>query len=183
MYSDATVISESEPVPESRAKQVNARRREGGGEQFVEFLLGEENYAINLFHTREVITQSEITPIPNTSSYITGIMDLRGHITTIIDLKQMMGITTRSQGKERSRIIILDESISRKPVGILVDDVYSVSTYTSEDIDRSGDDQAQNARSILGVIRRKGKDGEKEKHTLIIWLDIRAMIAQIAKEL
>ncbi|HWQ62953.1 MAG TPA: chemotaxis protein CheW, partial [Methanospirillum sp.] len=50
--------------------------------QFVEFVLGTEYFAINLFNIKEVITSSDITSLPNSPAYIKGIMDLRGAITT-----------------------------------------------------------------------------------------------------
>ena len=46
----------------------------------VEFILGNELFAIDLFDTREVINTTEITPLPNTPSFIKGIIDLRGVI-------------------------------------------------------------------------------------------------------
>lgn len=171
-------------MPETtRTTPAIMRTRDGETHQFVEFVLGHENFAVDLFHTREVITPTEITPLPNAPAYITGIMDLRGMITTIVDLKQMMHITTSSEGKKRSRIIILDQAISKKPVGILVDDVSSVTTYASADIDYESDDTAHHGRSILGVIRRKGKEGGKESHSLVLWLDIHAMIERISGEI
>ena len=149
----------------------------------VEFILGKEHFAIDLFDTREVITQTEVTPLPNTSSFLKGIIDLRGSITTIIDLADLMHISTEAVGKKKARIIVLDSGISVKPIGILVDDVFSVTTYSHEDIDREDREQSQN-RDILGVIRKKGKvSGEKERAGLVIWLDIRKMIERIEEEL
>ena len=118
--------------------QVSSRvRTKGAGTiQVVEFILGNELFAVDLFDTREVITQTEVTPLPNTPSYLKGIIDLRGMITTIIDLKDLMHITTESSGKKKSRVIVLDRSITEKPIGILVDDVFSVTTYGNEDIDK-----------------------------------------------
>lgn len=173
-----TPAVQSAPVSSSRA-----RTREGENHQFVEFILGHENFAVNLFHTCEVITPSEITPIPSSPPYITGIMDLRGVITTVVDLKKMMQITTESSGKKRARIIILDREVSKKPVGILVDDVSSVSTYAAVDIDSDANDTAHHGRCILGVIRRRGKEGAKEGHGLVLWLDIRAMIERVSVHL
>lgn len=176
---------EEEPVviENTRKSTASGRTRDGGTHQFVEFILGHENFAVNLFHTREVITPTEITPLPNAPAYITGIMDLRGIITTIVDLKQMMNIQTSSDGKKQARIIILDQDISKKPVGILVDDVSSVTTYAAGDIDHDADDTAHRGRSILGVIRRKGKEGGKDGHSLVLWLDIHAMIERISGEI
>lgn len=147
--------------------------------QFVEFILENEFFAINLFNTREVITPTEITPLPNTPTYIKGVMDLRGTITTIIDLKTLLNLHNQGEQKKRSRIIILDRKGSEKPVGILVDDVYSVSTHHAVDIERDDDDGAHTVRNILGVIRKKQKNG----HKLILWLDIENIRASIEKEL
>lgn len=152
--------------------------------QVVEFILGNELFAIDLFDTREVITQTEVTPLPNTPPYLKGIIDLRGMITTIIDLKDLMHITTESSGKKKSRIIVLDRSITEKPIGILVDDVFSVTTYGNEDIDKENTSSQKTHRDILGVIRKKTKiTGEKDKSGLVVWLDIRTMIEKIASEL
>ncbi len=151
--------------------------------QFVEFILGHENFAINLFHTREVLTPSEITPLPNAPDYIKGVMDLRGSITTIIDLKTLMHITAESASTKRSRIIILDQEITEKPIGILVDDVYSVSTHPSKDIDRDSERKTNNVRNVMGIIRKTLKEGDKENYKLILWLDIHSMMDAICKDL
>lgn len=174
---------ETDSIQNTQAETSHSMRKGDDNRQFVDFIIGNEEFAINLFHTREVITPAEITPLPSAPPYVTGIMDLRGQITTIIDLKKMMHITSDSKGKKRSRIIILDQEISKKPVGILVDDVFSVSTFSPEEINRSSDDQAHSSRNILGVIRKKGKEGGLEGKGLILWLDIHAMITTIKNEL
>jgi len=140
----------------------------------VEFGIGDEMFAIDLFDTREVITTPDVTPIPNVPEFITGIIDLRGMITTIIDLRVMMHITRESTGKRRSRVIVLDKTVSEKMIGILVDDVFSVTTYYKNDIDQEAHSSSDGSRDILGVIRKHRKDGEgKEKNVLVIWLDIK----------
>lgn len=170
--------------PAVRNKIQTSRSRMGGAEQVVEFLIGDERFAVDLFDTREVITTPEVTPIPNAPSFITGMIDLRGVITTIIDLRVMMHITQESTGKKRSRVIVLDKTVSEKMIGILVDDVSSVTTYSKEDIDQDAHSSNESHRDILGVIRRHKKDaGGKDKSMLVIWLDIRKMIGRIEKDL
>jgi purine-binding chemotaxis protein CheW len=160
------------------------RVKRAGTIQVVEFILGKEMFAIDLFDTREVITQTEVTPLPSTPDYLKGIIDLRGSITTIVDLKGLMHITTESSGKKNSRIIVLDRSITSKPIGILVDDVFSVTTYGQEDIDRENTSSSDTHRDIIGVIRKRTKNaGEKDKGGLVVWLDIRKMIGKIEEEL
>lgn len=178
--------AESEPqrdVPVARSAR-SSRSRTNGSEQVVEFLIGDEWFAVDLFDTREVITTPEVTPIPNAPVFITGMIDLRGVITTIIDLREMMHITRESLGKKRSRVIVLDKTVSEKMIGILVDDVSSVTTYAKEDIDQDAQSSRESHRNIIGVIRKHKKDaGGKDKSTLVIWLDIKKMIEQVETDL
>jgi len=61
--------------------------------QVVEFIIGEDKFAVNLFDVREIVEASKITPLPHCPSHIRGIIDLRGEITTIIDLRQLLQIS------------------------------------------------------------------------------------------
>ncbi len=172
--------------PESAVQTINKARkgaRVAGNLQVVEFILGNELFAIDLFDTREVINSTEITPLPNTPSFIKGIIDLRGIITTIIDLKEMMHITQEAGGKKKSRIIVLDHNVSEKMIGVLVDDVLAVTTFTDDDIDKDAHASKNTDRDILGIIRKKVKTGERERSELIIWLDIKTMIKKIELDL
>ena len=187
-----TFLVDEETMPENEGHEPLARgtrtstsrSRTKGSEQVVEFVIGDELFAVDLFDTREVINTPEVTPIPNAPPFITGMIDLRGVITTIIDLRVMMHITRESTGKKRSRVIVLDKTVSEKMIGILVDDVYSVTTYSKDDIDQDAHSSNESHRDILGVIRKHKKDaGGKEKSTLVIWLDIKRMIERVEKEL
>jgi purine-binding chemotaxis protein CheW len=163
------------------------KSRTHGFIQVVEFVLGRENFAVELFDTKEVITTPNITPIPDAAPFISGMIDLRGIITTIVDLKMMMRITDTNEEKNRSRIIILDKNVSGRSIGILVDDVLSVVTYSQSDIDIHNKSDASNQRDLLGVIRKmhKGDSAEQGKNAcdLILWLDIARMMNKIKNEL
>ncbi|NMB80153.1 MAG: purine-binding chemotaxis protein CheW, partial [Methanomicrobiales archaeon] len=101
-------VSLSPAVPDTKG------RHQAGKLQVVEFLLGREHYAVDLFDVREVVEFTSITQLPNTPSYMKGIIDLRGEITTIIDLKERLHIGEKSdQPLENSRIIVLDEKITK----------------------------------------------------------------------
>jgi purine-binding chemotaxis protein CheW len=144
--------------------------------QVVEFLLGQEHFAIDLFDVKEVVEYTRITKLPNSPSYIKGIIDLRGEITTIIDLKQQLAITsTHASSEEEKRIIVLDDRITHSKIGIMVDDVLTVSTYYASQVDEtatSGDDSSH----ILGIIKKKVKDKDKESTELVIWLDVKTLL-------
>ncbi len=172
--------------PDIRTNIMSKRRagaRTVGSLQVVEFILGNELFAIDLFDTREVINFTEITSLPNSPLFIKGIIDLRGVITTIIDLKEMMHIGNEATGRNKSRIIVLDHTVSEKMIGVLVDDVLAVTTFTDADIDRDAQSSKNNGCDILGIIRKKTRTEDKDKNELIIWLDIRTIIKKIETDL
>lgn len=185
-------LVEEEPGPDHQVNDTsgnekrasNPTTRMSGVIRVVEFLIGDELFAVDLFDTREVITTPEMIPIPNSETYVTGMIDLRGVITTIIDLRVLMHITRESTGKKMSRVIILDKTVSEKKIGILVDDVSSVTTYSKEDIDQDARSSSHSERDILGIIRkrRKGSGGDN-KSTLVIFLDMKALIGRVEKNL
>ena len=142
--------------------------------QIVEFLLGNELFAINLFDVKEIVEYTKITPLPGSASYIKGIIDLRGEITTIIDLKETMGIKKTETDLELSRIIVIDNSVTKSKTGILVDDVTTVLSVSYSHIDQTTYDRGESSY-ILGIIRHKQGDHDSNNSELIIWIDVPGM--------
>lgn len=142
--------------------------------QVVEFLLGKEHYAIDLYDVKEVVDYTAITRLPNTPAYIKGIMDLRGEITTIIDLRERLSVAAEKNtgGDDNRRIIVLDEKLTGVKMGIIVDDVLSVSTYDQSDVDRSSASIYNDDAAIQGIIRKKVRVREKEVSDLVVWIGI-----------
>ena len=154
-----------------------------GSLQVVEFLLGKEHYAIDLFDVREVVEYTTITKLPDAPAYMRGIIDLRGETTTIIDLRMRLNILdVPDQPEENSRIIVLDEKITRGKTGILVDDVLAVSTFERGDIDSTSSAGGREDSSIIGIIKKKIREKDHERNELIIWIDIRQLLNGIGQE-
>ncbi|MFA5237994.1 MAG: chemotaxis protein CheW [Methanoregula sp.] len=151
-----------------------------GSIQVVIFALGEEQFAIDLFDVKEVVEYTTITKLPNVPAYIRGIIDLRGEITTIVDLKHRLNITAgNAVAMETSRIIVLDDKITRSKIGILVDDVTSVSTFEGGQVDYTSASVSQEDTAIIGIIKKKVKVKDKEANELIIWIDVRKLLNDI----
>lgn len=148
--------------------------------QVVEFLLGKEHFAIDLFDVKEVVEYTTITKLPNTQSYIKGIIDLRGEITTIIDLKHRLNVTEdRVSTENTSRIIVLDDKITTSKIGIMVDDVSSVSTFEMSQVDNTTASLSNEDSAIIGIIKKKIRVKEKDVNELIIWIDIKKLLGDI----
>ncbi|NLE01263.1 MAG: purine-binding chemotaxis protein CheW [Fibrobacter sp.] len=148
--------------------------------QVVEFIIGDDKFAINLFDVREIVEASKITPLPHASSYIRGIIDLRGEITTIIDLRQLLQIQAAQDLTTADlRFIVLDDTVSAQKTGIVVDEVTSVLTVPVTDIDQASRGSVEEGGYILGIIKKEiGEKGESKKE-LVIWIDIRELISQM----
>jgi purine-binding chemotaxis protein CheW len=167
----------SEPGSGSTVAPVGKKRE---SIQVVEFVLGKEHYAIDLFDVKEVVEYTSITRLPNVQDYITGIIDLRGEITTIIDLKHRLNISeTGVVAADSSRIIVLDDRMTRSKVGILVDDVSSVSTFEADLVDYTSASVNREDTTIIGIIKRKVRVRDRETTELIIWIDIKALLRDI----
>jgi purine-binding chemotaxis protein CheW len=150
--------------------------------QVLEFLLGKEHYAVDLFDVREVVEYTSITKLPNTPSYLKGIIDLRGEITTIIDLKERLHIPRElDKSDDSGRFVVLDEKLTGAKTGILVDDVLAVSTFEKGDVDPASTAGAGDDAAILGIIKKRAKDKESAVHELIIWIDIWETLRNIEK--
>jgi purine-binding chemotaxis protein CheW len=169
----------SEPVATAKAPVTSARDITSTI-QVVEFVLGSEHFAVDLFDVKEVVEYTTITKLPNVPSYVKGIIDLRGEITMIIDLKHRLNITEESVNSlEASRIIVLDDKIAKSKIGILVDDVTSVSTFEGNQVDYTSASVSKEETSIIGIIKRKIKVKDKEINELIIWIDIKQLLGDI----
>ena len=148
--------------------------------QVVEFVLGKELFAIDLFDVKEVVEYTTITKLPNTPPYIKGIIDLRGEITTIVDLKERLNIHEESGvTEENKRIIVLDEKITDSKIGIIVDDVSSVSTFEMTQVDSTSTTGNTEDHTILGIIKKKLRIRDKEVNGLIIWIDIKPLLKDL----
>lgn len=169
--------SEKETDTISRHAVPGRQDNRSGTIQVVIFALGEEQFAIDLFDVKEVVEYTTITKLPNVPAYIRGIIDLRGEITTIVDLKHRLNITAGNTiTADTSRIIVLDDTITRSKIGILVDDVTSVSTFEDGQVDYTSASVSKEDTAIVGIIKKKVKIKEREANELIIWIDVRQLL-------
>jgi purine-binding chemotaxis protein CheW len=170
----------SEPNETLAQNTEDTGRKRESSIQIVEFILGKERFAIDLFDVKEVVEYTTITRLPNVPAYIKGIIDLRGEITTIIDLKHRLNITDDTQvAAESSRIIVLDDKITGTKTGILVDEVTSVSTFEAKQVDYTSASVKKDDTAIIGIIKRRVKVKDKEKNELIIWIDIKQLLGDV----
>ena len=91
-------------------------------EQVVIFRIQEEEYAISIAETKEILQYREARRLPSTPDYLEGVIDLRGQIIPVIRLSAKFGLM--GDRPEDRRIIIME--IGSREIGIIVDEVTEV---------------------------------------------------------
>ncbi|MCX4188859.1 chemotaxis protein CheW [Methylophaga sp. OBS3] len=90
--------------------------------EYLSFVLGEEQYAVEILQVQEIRGWQPVTPIPNTPDYFCGVLNLRGAIIPIIDLRLRLGMPFLEHTKT-TVVVVLKLKNENKIVGLVVDAV------------------------------------------------------------
>ncbi len=91
--------------------------------QLVSFMIGDEEYGVDILLVQEIIRMLQVTKVPNAPDYVDGVINLRGRIIPVIDLRCKLGIERKEHDKN-TRIVVVE--VSGKTVGFIVDAVTEV---------------------------------------------------------
>lgn len=92
-------------------------------QEFLTFILGGEEYAIDILRVQEIRGYEAVTPIAHAPEFIKGVMNLRGAIVPIIDLRIKFGLG-RPEYTPFTVVVVLN--VGRRVAGIVVDAVSDV---------------------------------------------------------
>jgi purine-binding chemotaxis protein CheW len=147
----------------------------------VEFVLGGERYALDIQLAREIVEMIPITPIPRAPSYISGVINLRGEITNIMNLNTLLGLPPQEMRENQKIIVLVPDAASGSNVGIIVDEVTSVLQVAETDIEHLGEGLSSEVSSFVkGIIKLKGDGSDKKSTGLIIWIDMKKVLEDVA---
>jgi len=100
---------------------------ESGADQYLTFILADEEYGVDILRVQEIKGWNGATPIPNTPDYIMGVINLRGTIVPIIDLRRRFGMEPMEFGPMTVVIVLRVQGEEReRTMGIVVDAVSEV---------------------------------------------------------
>ena len=155
---------------ENIATEENMAVTEHEGQQFLSFIMAEEEYGVDILSVQEIRGWEPTTAIPNAPEHVKGVINLRGTIVPIIDLRQRFGIASLEYGPT-TVVIVVKVSVenTQKVIGIVVDAVSDVFSINHGSI-RSAPDFGQEAD--LRFI--KGLTNVNEK--MVILLDINLLL-------
>jgi purine-binding chemotaxis protein CheW len=122
--------------------------------QLATFIVGGEEYALDIMRIKEIIHPLKITPVPKVPMFIEGVIELRGAIIPIVDLRKRFDLpmtpTTRS-----SKYIIV--GIEGKIVGLVVDGVGEVLRIGKGEVRATPMLEGEAAQYFQGVCNHAGR--------------------------
>lgn len=138
-------------------QDTTTKTAESEDEQLVTFLLGQEEYAFNIMHVKEIIRVQQITSVPNLPKYAEGVVSLREQLLPIINMRVFFNLPD-CKATDQSRIIVVD--LGNITAGFRVDKVSEVVSVPKSLIEAPplvyGADEAGQIRGIA-----KLKDGKR----------------------
>lgn len=122
--------------------------------QIVGFMLGEEEYGVDILSVNEILKMTKITRVPKSSEYVKGVINLRGNVVPILNVRK------KFKGEEKivddtTRIIILTVNDNR--FGIIVDNVTEVIRIKEEDIEEPNLIDSIDKKYVDGVGKYNGR--------------------------
>jgi purine-binding chemotaxis protein CheW len=110
-------------MTQQAALAVEASGSSAGTNQFLTFLLGAEQYGVEILKVQEIRGYSAVTPIPNTPAHIKGVINLRGTVVPVVDLRAKFSMETTEYNKFTVIIVL---TVGEKVMGLVVDAVSDV---------------------------------------------------------
>ncbi len=107
-----------------------AARREATREVLV-FVLGAEEYGVDILKVQEIRGYEKVTPLPGAPAFLKGVVNLRGIIVPVIDLRIKFGM---ADPRYDSFTVVVILRLAGRVIGIVVDGVSDVVQLADDDV-------------------------------------------------
>jgi len=139
-------------------------------DQYLTFLLGQEEYGVDILRVQEIKGWERATEIPNTPDYIRGVMNLRGTVIPIVDLRRRFDLAAADYTNTTVVIVLrIEGDNGTRTMGFVVDAVSDVYNVAPENVQPAPDFGARVNTQFI-----KGLAAVDEK--MVILLDIDRLI-------
>ncbi len=139
--------------------------------EYMKFVLGSMQYAIELPKIREILTYPEmITVLPNVPEYVKGLINLRGDVVPVLDLRVKFN-TGEIKNNENTAVIAVVTK-DKRMIGIVVDKV--------DDVQRLDLSMLAPVSEIGSAISSKYLKGfvRLDNNEMLVIMDIEAVVAK-----
>jgi len=158
-------------IEKSEDHQEIGMMKEGSSHKVLTFLLGNEEYAIDILVIEEITRPLVVTYVPRVPPHVMGVVSLRGRVIPILNLHARLGLAAFTPGK-RNRFIIFQ--MEQAGVGIVADKINDVVSLEKHQLQPP---PAKIKASGSGFIKNIGRVGER----ILIILDVEKVL-QIHRE-
>ncbi|MBK7771710.1 MAG: purine-binding chemotaxis protein CheW [bacterium] len=95
--------------------------------KFLSFILGEEEYGLEILKVQEINGMMGITRVPRTPDYVRGVINLRGRVIPIVSLRKKFKMPAVVDTEKTCIIVVQVRYVDREiTMGIIVDEVSEV---------------------------------------------------------
>ena len=156
-----------ELAAEGAYKQSYGGDEEGERAECLAFRVGDEEYALEIGHLREIIFPPPITLVPRAPANVVGVLALRGSMVTVVDLRQRLGFPDVPLTL-RSRILVVHHD--HELFGLVVDGVSEVVRFVPTAVEPPPPTHRRLEMDVVkGVLHREGR--------LLIMLDLERVLS------
>ncbi|MBE2913846.1 chemotaxis protein [Anoxybacillus flavithermus] len=136
--------------------------------EIVEFLIGDNRFAINVIKVKEIIHPIAPTKVPHAHPYIEGIIELRGEVLPLIDLAKALGFGP-SNNPAQDKYIVAE--FNQQKVVFHVHNVTQIHRISWKQIEKPSQMYQGLESQIIGVVKLNGN--------MILLLDFEKIIVDI----
>lgn len=141
------------------------------GGQYLGFQVGQQEYAVPILRSREILEYEPVTRVPAAPPSVRGVINLRGSVVPVMDLAVKFGLPQTAAGA-RTCIVIVEALLDGRPavLGLLADGVSHVIELGAPDIEPAPD---FGTRPRAEYLHGLGKVGRR----FVLLLDIDRVLA------
>ena len=99
--------------------------------QYLSFFIGEEEYAVEVLLVQEIIRYTQPTRVPNAPRAVRGVINFRGKIIPVLDMRRKFSLEDKEYDSFNVIIVL---KVKEKIMGMVVDSVSDVLSFSDEDI-------------------------------------------------
>ncbi|MEK4165732.1 chemotaxis protein [Anoxybacillus sp. FSL W8-0104] len=121
--------------------------------EIVEFLVGDNRFAINVIKVKEIIQPIAPTKVPHAHPYIEGIIELRGEVLPLIDLAKALGFGP-SQNPAQDKYIVAE--FNQQKVVFHAHNVTQIHRISWKQIEKPSQMYQGLESQIIGVVKLNG---------------------------
>jgi len=113
----------------------HAGHTESGNNQFLTFILADEEYGVDILRVQEIKGMDTVTPMPDVPEHIRGVVNLRGIIVPIMDLRLGLGLEAKEYGATTVVIVVkVFDNETERTMGLIVDAVSEVYNISGDEL-------------------------------------------------